>query len=458
MRPRITFAALVVSLTLLGSCSSGGRSNAGIGPAGGTVVSADGLAEVVIPPGALSSVVDITIRVASAPPAGHVGTAYEFGPDGTTFAAPVTITIVYDEADLPVGAVEADIRLGTVASGAWAAAAGSTVDTVANTVTAETNHFSMWAIVLLGLDPPAGIPRLVFANGNNQMFVYEPYLPEDDRLWQVDEDGWWPAWRTVLEEDSNQNPVAVNTFEIAYTGLVGGNSAILLANVNTGGGTTLFQPDNGEQVFHPAWSPDGNRISFSQASADGLNAEIWVVDRNTSNPNPRRLTLGAYDVRSTWSPDGTMIAFERDGQGIFKVPADGSSGAGPLFVDANLAPAAPDWGPRGIVFQAYQPPIPNPNPPPDTLFVGYRVAWIDENGTPTSLRWLTWGGTQIGDYAPKWSQDEMSVLFVRERASDIGIGMVSTSDASPDSNIPTEADAGAVILPTGGSEVLGADW
>jgi hypothetical protein len=43
-----------------------------------------------------------------------MGTAYEIGPDGTTFNQPVTISVTYDEASLTSGVKESDLKLGTV--------------------------------------------------------------------------------------------------------------------------------------------------------------------------------------------------------------------------------------------------------------------------------------------------------------------------------------------------------
>jgi Tol biopolymer transport system component len=233
---------------------------------------------------------------------------------------------------------------------------------------------------------------------------------------------------------------------------VGTDSAIKIMNVGASGGNAIVH-FAGRNAFQPAWSPGRDYISFSLASQDGLEAEIWVAA--SDGANPYRITQGNYDVRSTWSPDGTMIAFERDGQGIYKVPSSGSSGATPLFTDPMLAPAAPDWGKDAqgterIVFQAYQ-------APQGPTFYGYRIARIDATGSAASLRWLTYNGSQIGDYAPKWSPDGTKILFVRETQSGSGLRKVENSTASPGPTIPPGPDASEGIG-AGATEVLGADW
>ncbi len=101
-----------------------------------------------IPAGALSAVTAITITPdpSAPPPDGGiwVGTPYLFGPEGTQFASPVTVTLPYVSSELPADAGPDGITIDT-------APAGSTdyvelVTTVVNTtlVAAETTHFSVF--------------------------------------------------------------------------------------------------------------------------------------------------------------------------------------------------------------------------------------------------------------------------------------------------------------------------
>ena len=61
--------------------------------------------------------------------------------------------------------------------------------------------------------------------------------------------------------------------------------------------------------FYPSWSPDGKWICFS--TPDGKTWNLWLVP--SSGGTPFQLTeLPAHDdLRARWSPDGTMLAFER---------------------------------------------------------------------------------------------------------------------------------------------------
>ncbi len=128
-----------------------------------------GPVELSVPPGAVSSDVQITVEVvdastlslpsasssspsaAPAPEGPAASTqlgsvvvmgdyAYDFGPDGLEFQEPVTLTLPYDEQDLPEGAVEEDVRM-FVINGIYDQLE-SIVDVGANTVSAQIEHFS----------------------------------------------------------------------------------------------------------------------------------------------------------------------------------------------------------------------------------------------------------------------------------------------------------------------------
>ena len=109
---------------LLSACGGGGDGDdgsgaantpppppaSGIGPAGGTVNGPNGT-KVVIPPGALAANTPIAITQIAASaiplPSGitPIGATFAFTPHGTTFAVPVTVTLPFDPASVPAGAL-----------------------------------------------------------------------------------------------------------------------------------------------------------------------------------------------------------------------------------------------------------------------------------------------------------------------------------------------------------------
>ena len=122
------------------------------------------------------------------------------------------------------------------------------------------------------------------------------------------------------------------------------NPDVYLMNADGKGVTRLTNTPEAE--YGPAWSPDGTRIAFSR---DG---DIYVM--NADGSGQTRLTNSASAGSPTWSPDGTKIAFVRpDGdypdlyQEIAIMNADGT-GAVPLSSSGNVGNySSPDWSRDG---------------------------------------------------------------------------------------------------------------
>jgi hypothetical protein len=112
-----------------------------VGPSGGTVSSDTGVT-LVVPAGALSALTTITVTQLVVPPppeAGGVASpVFEFGPPGTQFQAPVTITL-----PVPTGLDGASAVI------YWSDSTGNyqplitTYDPATNTVSAQVTHFSL---------------------------------------------------------------------------------------------------------------------------------------------------------------------------------------------------------------------------------------------------------------------------------------------------------------------------
>jgi len=101
----------------------------------------------------------------------------------------------------------------------------------------------------------------------------------------------------------------------------------------------------------PAWSPDGRQVAFLSAvlNADGSNGPaIYVVDRDGTNE--RRLTTSYTAQDPSWSPDSSMIAFDRtvtsqSERDIAVIARDGSGGEG--HVAKVGYSTGPVWSPDG---------------------------------------------------------------------------------------------------------------
>ncbi|MEJ2219151.1 MAG: hypothetical protein P8099_21410, partial [Gemmatimonadota bacterium] len=120
-----------------------------VGTDGGTVVAEGGAVTLLIPP--QETPIGITVQPATGYPdtsALVVGTAFDLGPEGTTFDPPGTLTIWYDPANLPPNTYP---RMHHLVDGVWQPVAGSTADRDAHTVSAPVAGFSNWAVLGTGV-------------------------------------------------------------------------------------------------------------------------------------------------------------------------------------------------------------------------------------------------------------------------------------------------------------------
>lgn len=119
---------------------------ASIGPAGGTIQSADQRIQISIPAGALSSTQTISVQpISNHCPAGE-GQAFRLSPHGITFAKPATITFQYGDADVNGSAPEFMGIAYQNDKGIWQSPPVRGIDTTAHTVTVQTTHFSDWGL------------------------------------------------------------------------------------------------------------------------------------------------------------------------------------------------------------------------------------------------------------------------------------------------------------------------
>jgi uncharacterized repeat protein (TIGR01451 family) len=130
---------------------------------GGKVARDDG-SKVSVPPGALTSALELSVQSAPskdedakrlkrlAEKVQPASEEVEYGPEGTRFQTPVTITIPYDAAQLALAGLTPEqlrVEYWNPTTGDWEPLA-STVDKVAGTVSAQTSHFSVYQVMGTG--------------------------------------------------------------------------------------------------------------------------------------------------------------------------------------------------------------------------------------------------------------------------------------------------------------------
>ena len=124
---------------------SGPATNVNIGAAGGELKSSDGRFAVSIPPGAFLAETPVSIQPLSDTEGIAVGPVYQLSPEGTNFAAPVTLAWQLSDADL-AGHPITDVVIATrEEDGGWSRQRQVTYNSTTGTVRVSATHFSGWA-------------------------------------------------------------------------------------------------------------------------------------------------------------------------------------------------------------------------------------------------------------------------------------------------------------------------
>jgi len=191
-------------------------------------------------------------------------------------------------------------------------------------------------------------------------------------LWSI------PITTRILEEHDVE-AFALPTLR-AHAPRFGGGSLFYLSsrdgadglwNYRDGRALEIWKGSNGAVQSPPAVSSDGSNIAFALRRNGKQQMHVIASDGTGLRP-----LSNAVDVRGTasWSPDGKWIVTggsDRDGAGLFKLPADGGSpvriATGP-FLD-------PGWSPRGdlIVYGGTQ------------VFTLMPLLGVHPDGTPAKL-------------------------------------------------------------------------
>jgi Tol biopolymer transport system component len=175
-------------------------------------------------------------------------------------------------------------------------------------------------------------------------------------------------------------------------------------------GGTVRRLTTGRQTIDPAWAP-GPQLVYS--SLEQRRWELFIVDPGGEH---RRLSDGfaRLNRRASWSPDGTAIAFLRDGGSseahLNTIRADGSGlrELSSLPIDVVLG-AQPAWSPDGSMLAV-------------TTFVNSPVDLLTGNQPGRDLyvvatdgsgeRRLTQSGERgVSDRGPTWSADGSRLAF-----------------------------------------------
>jgi len=113
-------------------------------------------------------------------------------------------------------------------------------------------------------------------------------------------------------------------------------------------GTAVSLTEEKRGFWEPRFSPDGRRIAVR---VGGENDDIWIYD--LEGKTQTRLTVEGSNQDPAWTPDGQRVTFssERNGvRGIFTRPWDGSAAAESLVTVTFPQVHAGGWAPDGSLF------------------------------------------------------------------------------------------------------------
>jgi Tol biopolymer transport system component len=238
--------------------------------------------------------------------------------------------------------------------------------------------------------------------------------------------------------------------DIFYSGLVQGQGITGIWRVHPDG-TGAQQLPLGANAVDPRVSPDGTRLLYSVfgqptdflANADGSDAHavaaggswypsgtqvvfwraahrrgysVHLFRENLDGTGLKKLTGGRHrDLYAEVSPDGSQIAFQRDGM-LVRMPAAGGT---PVRIGSDVLPYGADWSPDStkLVYACW-------NPVDPTV-----LCMINADGSGRHVVWQQ-DGAAAND--PVWSPDGTQITFDVQAASNSSIWRVNADGSDPE--------------------------
>lgn len=222
---------------------------------------------------------------------------------------------------------------------------------------------------------------------------------------------------------------------LVFESTLDGKYSIYVINVD-GSGLRRLTVDtaNNEQ---PRWSPDGTRIVFSSDRASG-HLDIYVMNADGSGQTRLTSLPGGGYYRSSFSPDGRMIAFQgrhdnrevRDH--VFAMMSDGTGLR--QVSDTAYGAEDPRWSRDGEAITFTQVPYAKrfwaemQQADRVAARAGRRMVSVRPDGSGLEVMPQV-AGTSAGDSYPVWSRDGGRALFTSARDGSLAVYEMSTTSS-----------------------------
>lgn len=292
-----------------------------IGPAGGTLASADDLLTIEVPAGALGADTQLGIQPLTRTAPNGLGLGFRLTPAGTTFSSPVTLTFNPTTEQL-TGTALALTGIGYQdSSGVWRWMRGVERDEAIGRVSVTTTHFSDWSLLAGAQLRPASAS---VKTGETLTLTAVECWTEEEELAPLPGEQLAPLpLRFDCDPEGEQlAPLPLNLSNWSVNGIGGGNSTI--GTVGAHSVTATYRaPSMRPDPSTVAVSVDVSNLKFgSQTFAKAtLISNVTIVDAGevTTWRGPVTFSWSEVDAFSTtsWQAEGTVEFGQPEDRGTF---------------------------------------------------------------------------------------------------------------------------------------------
>jgi TolB protein len=251
------------------------------------------------------------------------------------------------------------------------------------------------------------------------------------RVYRIDSDGQDAVPLTPAGQTALSPAWSPDGQRLAFTQLGEGRGGIVVQTL-VGGASFVVPGSQTALNITPVFSPDGRTLAFAHSDERGTDVYTAnVIERCCA----QRLTVGRYadNLSPTFSPDGRRIAFISTRAGppqLYVMAADGTDQEllAPFDFGATGSTNAPDWSPDGASVVFHREVSGSP-----------QIFLVDVAGR--RVRQLTSSGRNED---PTWAPDGRHVAFISDRSGRRQIWIVDVETG----RVRQLATAGAARLPS----------
>ena len=372
---------------------------------GGSVTSADGRSTLNIPAGALGTATTISIQPITNTIPNGIGLGYRLEPEGTTFAAPVSLTFHLSTTEAL--ALNSTFIATQHADGMWYSQPNQQRDGSAQTVGVSTTHFSDWTIAqTVTLNPPQARVRI----GDATIFTAYILIVHEDN-----DDLAYPGGEQIAVPQQTVLDAQLNGTKIwSVDGVEGGNAEVGEVRAYNPGGA--FTAPANEPTPNPSivtlTMQFGKPKVIAPAEATVYAGELWTGTTDITQIDGTQIHA---DVTFVIKPDPshslTVLHFVvMSGHVQVKIPATNGSGCAQSVspVDRPIGAADPTTfeGGDGSMTLTY-----GASPETADVTAGGTTAW------PATLTTVCSNGTQTlatTEVAAWWPMTEPPATYEAE--------------------------------------------